>query len=245
MKLQLPTLWHCSQGGCLAQREPRCCSLVPLYPGDHISQAPPGGTNLILKGPVSIFRGKPIKENYFCLQRPPCPSCSCVCLGSRMLSVPISFHGWVPISSSKNRHHPRVFLPPPVVVKPTLPLQNAVLSRLAWLLERQTGILKRWKDSFLEDLGVFWRMPLGRPYTMISSFQTVTIQSCLLQRTDSSHLTLMVAALTHFSPNFKVSLGLWCEGKCTVSWTLLPFRGVCELADRHRQEVSGLCRRLH
>lgn len=119
MKLQLPTLWHCSQGWCLAQREPRCCSLVSLYPGDHISQAPPGGTNLILKGPVSIFRGKPTTENYFCLQRPPCPSCSRVCLGSRMLSVPISFHGWVPISLSKNRHHPRVFLPPPVVVKPT------------------------------------------------------------------------------------------------------------------------------
>lgn len=97
-------------------------------------------------------------------------------------------------------------LPPPATEKQTLPLQNTVLSRSAWLLEMQTGVLKRWKGSWRSVLG-FWRVPLGRSHTVTSSFQIVTFQSCLLQTTDFSHLTSMVAALAQFPPNLKVSLG--------------------------------------
>lgn len=58
---------------------------------------------------------------------------------------------------------------------------------------------------FLEDFVVFWRVPLGRSHTVTSSFQIVTIQSHLLQRTDFFTVTMVVAALAHFPPNLEVT----------------------------------------
>lgn len=218
------------QGWWLTHRSLSTVYLVSPYPADHIFQAPRGGRDLILK---LIFLLANLAQDLLLSPKIPVLT-ACPHAWAAWCSLhPSSFQKWVPISFSTVDTTP-VFLPPPLTEK-TNCLYRTLCTQVSLAPGNANWNCKKMK-TFLENFWCFGEC-FWADHTLTSS-SIVTIQSCLPQGIDFSHLTLEVA---HFSPNLKVDLGLRYQSKCTVLWALLLSHGICIPADRHRQEIGGLC----
>lgn len=200
VKLKPPTQWPYCQGWWLAKMEPRyrlvsaSMSSGPYYLGSSRSWG--GGISswrdqfLFLMANLAweLLLSPKTSVSSLLTHMPGQPEAS--------LCPPPSYE-WVPISFSKSRCHSGV----PATTS-NWKTNSSIREHCAQQVSQAPGnanwSFKRWKDSWR----ILWCFGeclwADRPVT--SSFQIVTIQSHLLQRTDFSHLTIGGSCPCSFSP---------------------------------------------